>query len=43
MDDTHPGYDAKRRKTGALFPGHVFTGTFEGLKYDSDLAVTWSV
>lgn len=41
MDDTHPGYDAKRRKTGALFSGHVFTGSFEGLKYDSDLAVTW--
>lgn len=41
MDDTHPGYDAKRKKVGALFPGHVFTGSFEGLRYDSDLAVSW--
>ena len=41
MDDTHPGYDAKRKKAGALFPGHVFTGTFEGLRYDGDLAVSW--
>jgi hypothetical protein len=41
MEDTHPGYDAKRNKAGALFPGHVFTGSFEGLRYDSDLAVSW--
>jgi hypothetical protein len=41
MDDTHPGYDAKRKMAGALFPSHVITATYEGLKYDSDLAVTW--
>ena len=41
MDDSHPGYDAKRKKVGALFPDHVVMGTFEGLRYDTDLAVTW--
>ena len=41
MEDAYPGFDAKRKKAGALFPGHVFTGSFEGLRYDSDLAVSW--
>lgn len=37
----YPGFDAKRKMAGALFPGHVFTGHFDGIKYDSELTVSW--
>ena len=41
MEDAYPGLDAKRKIVGALFPGHVITGHFDKMKYDSDLNVVW--
>lgn len=37
MRDTQPAWDAKRRKSGVLFPDVVATVLFEGLRYDWEL------
>jgi hypothetical protein len=37
MDDTQPGWDNRRKIGGRLFPDHVATGVFEGLRYDWQL------
>lgn len=37
MADTQPGWDDKRKIFGTLFPGHLSTVFFGGLRYDSDL------
>jgi hypothetical protein len=42
MEDPLPGYDAKRKITGALFPGVVVSGAAEGIKYDDELSVNWA-
>lgn len=37
MMDTQPGWDNKRKIFGRLFPDHVATSMFEGLRYDWQL------
>lgn len=37
MADTQPGWDDKRQIFGGLFPGHIATTFYPGLRYDSDL------
>lgn len=38
MEDTQPGWDNRRKKPGRLFPDHVATTVFEGMRYDWQLA-----
>lgn len=38
MEDTQPGWDNRRKKPGRLFPNHVATTVFEGMRYDWQLA-----
>lgn len=38
MEDTQPGWDNRRKKPGRLFPDHVATTVFEGMRYDWELA-----
>lgn len=42
MEDSYPGYDLGRKRTGALLPGHVVAGYLQGLRYDDELMVDWS-
>lgn len=37
MEDTQPGWDNKRKIFGRLFPNHVATTVFEGMRYDWQL------
>ena len=37
MEDTQPGWDAKRRIFGRLFPNVVVTSMFDGMFYDWQL------
>jgi hypothetical protein len=37
MEDTHPGWDNRRKILGRLFPGHLATTVFEGMRYDWQL------
>lgn len=37
MNDTQPGWDNRRKIAGRLFPNHVATTAFEGLRYDWQL------
>jgi hypothetical protein len=37
MEDTQPGWDNRRKILGRLFPGHLATTVFEGLRYDWQL------
>lgn len=37
MEDTQPGWDNKRKIFGRLFPSHIVTTSFPGLRYDSEL------
>jgi hypothetical protein len=41
IEDNYPGFDVKRKKAGALFPGRIITERHEKVKYDSDLGVSW--
>lgn len=42
MEDPYPGYDIDRNKTGALFPHRFVVVAGQGVRYDDELAVTWS-
>jgi hypothetical protein len=42
MEDPYPGYDIDRKMTGSLFPQHIVVGIGKGMRYDDELAVTWS-
>jgi hypothetical protein len=42
IEDPYPGYDIDRKKMGSLLPHHVVGGSLQGLRYDDELAVTWS-
>jgi len=37
MEDTQPGWDNRRKIAGRLFPDHVATTVFEGMRYDWQL------
>lgn len=37
MEDTQPGWDNKRKILGRLFPNHVATTFFQGMRYDWEL------
>ena len=37
LEDTQPGWDNRRKILGRLFPGHVATTIFEGVRYDWQL------
>lgn len=37
MEDTQPGWDKRRQIAGRLFPNHVATTVFEGMRYDWQL------
>ena len=39
MEDTQPGWDNRRKITGRLFPDHVVTTVFEGMRYNWQLEV----
>ncbi len=39
MADTEPGWDARRRKIGKLFPGYLIQTSYPDLRYDTDLTV----
>jgi hypothetical protein len=41
MNDPYPGYDAKRRIFGKLFPNHAVQAYFEGMRTDDELRVSW--
>jgi len=38
MEDSQPGWDNRRKKAGRLFPDHVATAVFDGMRYDWELA-----
>jgi hypothetical protein len=38
-EDPFPGFDIRRKKMGALFPGHYVSGNLEGVRFDDELAV----
>jgi hypothetical protein len=40
LEDPYPGYDARRQRTGILFPNYVVSG-YLGLRYDDELEVEW--
>jgi hypothetical protein len=42
MEDPYPGYDIGRKKMEALLPEHYVVADAEGVRYDDELAVTWS-
>ena len=42
MEDSHPGYDLKRRIKGRLFPDQVVVGSVNNLRYDDELPVDWN-
>jgi hypothetical protein len=42
IEDPYPGYDIKRKKLGALFPGHYVSTSLEGVRFDDELQVSWS-
>lgn len=37
MADTQPGFDEKRGKLGRLFPDHIISFRFPGMRYDNEL------
>jgi hypothetical protein len=42
IEDPYPGYDIGRNITGCLFPNYIATAAALGVRYDAELAVTWS-
>lgn len=41
MNDPYPGYDAKRRMFGKLFPNYAMQAYMKGMRTDDDLRVLW--
>jgi hypothetical protein len=42
MEDPYPGYDTGRKILGCLFSDSIFVASAQGVRYDDELAVSWS-
>jgi hypothetical protein len=42
LEDRYPGYDVNRHIAGSILPSRVVTGVMQGVRFDDELAVTWT-